>query len=82
MKMRLYEVLAGVLVCGAVPVLRAAPEPCTAADLSGAYGLLQSGDILTVGPFSSLGLATFDGNGHWALTENVSVNGDFSPCGG
>src|SRR5439155_26593719 len=41
-----YEVLAGVLVCGAVPDLRAAPEPCTAADLSGAYGLLQSGDIL------------------------------------
>jgi hypothetical protein len=72
-------ILAGALSCSTVPMLKAAPEPCSASDLSGAYGLLQSGDILSVGPFSSIGLATFDGNGHWTLTQTVSVNGDFSP---
>jgi hypothetical protein len=82
MKIKVYSMLAGMLVCSTVPALRAAPEPCTAADLSGAYGLLQSGSILSVGPFSSLGLATFDGNGHWTLSETVSVNGDLSPSVG
>src|SRR5437588_6060917 len=82
MKMRFYSILAGALFCSIAPVLRAAPEPCSAADLSGAFGLLQSGDILSVGPFSSLGLATFDGDGHWTLSETVSVNGDFSPSVG
>src|SRR5712692_4948063 len=80
--MRFYTMLAGVLVCSIMPVLKAAPEPCTASDLTGAYGLLQSGNILSVGPFSSVGLATFDGNGHWTLSETVSVNGDLSPSEG
>ena len=80
--MRFYIILAGALACSVVQVLKAAPEPCSAADLTGAYGLLQSGNILSVGPFSSIGLATFDGAGHWTLTETVSVNGDFSPSVG
>ena len=75
-------ILAGALFGSVLPALKAAPEPCSAADLSGAYGLLQSGNILSVGPFSSIGLATFDGNGHWTLTETVSVNGEFSPSVG
>ncbi len=80
--MRFYTILAGALFCSIVPVLKAAPEPCSAADLTGAYGLLQSGAILSVGPFSSIGVATFDGAGHWTLAETVSVNGDFSPSVG
>ena len=79
--MRLYAILAGALFCSAVPVLKAAPETCSAADLTGAYGLLQSGSILSVGPFSSIGIATFDGAGQWTLAETVSVNGDFTKGG-
>jgi len=71
-------VLAGLLFCTITPTLKAAPdhaEPCSAADLSGAYGLLQSGNIISVGPFSSVGIAEFDGSGHWTLAESLSVNG-------
>jgi len=78
--MRFYAILASALFCNIVPVLKAAPEPCSAADLSGAYGLLQSGNIISVSPFSSVGIATFDGAAHWTLSETISVNGTSAPA--
>jgi len=73
--------MAGALSCNIMTVT-AAPEPCSTADLMGSYGLLQSGSILSVGPFSSIGIATFDGNGHWTLSETLSVNGEILPSVG
>lgn len=72
-------IMASALLCSTVGVMNATPDredTCNDASLSGAYGLLQSGSTLAVGPVSSVGIAKFDGNGHWTLAESLSVNGN------
>jgi hypothetical protein len=46
--------------------------------IRGAYMVSGSGTIVGVGPISSVGVMTFDGNGNGALTSTASVNGVIS----
>ena len=50
-------------------------RPCGLQSLKGNYGVLVSGTILDVGTFTSVGVATFDGNGNVTGSEQASLNG-------
>ena len=70
----------------------ATPVGCTVRNVAGAYGFVGSGTILqapaahSVGPFATVGILTFDGQGHWgttnqSLTENGQVTTGVSVTG-
>ena len=48
---------------------------CSLQSLKGTYGVLINGTIADVGPFTSVGVATFDGNGSITGYEQASLNG-------
>jgi len=52
---------------------------CSNRTLKGSYGELLSGTILGYGPFTVVGVATFDGNGNWSRVETSNVNGQVFP---
>ena len=52
---------------------------CSNRTLKGGYGELLSGTILGYGPFTVVGVATFDGNGNWSRVETSNVNGQVFP---
>jgi len=52
---------------------------CSNRTLKGSYGELLNGTILGYGPFTVVGVATFDGNGNWSRVETSNVNGQVFP---
>lgn len=55
---------------------------CTVRNVAGAYGVVGSGTILQAlsghpaGPFATVGILTFDGQGRWSTTnQSVTENG-------
>ena len=52
---------------------------CTAATIAGSYGTLLTGTIVGFGPIAQVGVATYDGAGHWSRTETTNVNGNTFP---
>lgn len=70
----------------AAPSLSAGSK-CTNRDLNGVYGMLATGDILVapgfpspfLGPFARVGRVFADGNGHIAVSNTASYNGNIIP---
>lgn len=56
-----------------------AASTCNTSTLNGSYGELLNGTILGLGPFTVVGVATFDGNGNWSRVETSNVNGQVFP---
>jgi hypothetical protein len=52
---------------------------CTNATVSGSYGFLLTGTIVGFGPIGIVGIATFDGAGHWSRSETTNLNGNPLP---
>ena len=69
--------LAVASILGAVPAAHA-EEGCTLVTLKGAWGTMLNG-IIGVGPIAQVGVATYDGAGHWSRTETTNVNGNTFP---
>jgi len=63
------------LALGAVAKVHA-EDGCTLVTLKGAWGTLLNGTIIGVGPIAQVGVATYDGAGHWSRTETTNVNGN------
>jgi hypothetical protein len=53
-----------------------AEHGCTLATLKGTWGFVFNGTIIGFGPIAVVGLATFDGAGHWSRDERAVVNGN------
>jgi hypothetical protein len=75
--------LAGILVVGIqfrgtpvglVPVVQA-HAGCSNSSLRGNYGFQINGTIVGLGPIGGVALVTFDGEGNFTQTDNVSING-------
>src|SRR4029077_9878147 len=75
--------LAGILVVGIqfrgtpvgfVPVVQA-HTGCSNSSLRGNYGFQINGTIVGLGPIGGVALVTFDGEGNFTQTDNVSING-------
>ena len=49
---------------------------CGLQTLKGTYGAMFNGTVFDVGPFSSVGIVTFDGNGNVSPTHRASFNGN------
>jgi len=56
-----------------------AEHGCTLATLKGTWGFVFNGTIIGFGPIAVVGLATFDGAGHWSRDERAVVNGNVLP---
>lgn len=56
-----------------------AANKCNTSTLKGSYGHLVNGTILGFGPFTVVGVATFDGDGKWSRVETSNVNGQVFP---
>ena len=69
--------LLGLLTAAVAPV-RAA-ELCSKSTVRGAYGSVLTGTIPGVGPFATVAIVTFDGNGGWSYTESGNFNGSPIP---
>ena len=74
----------GLLAFGASAEAQSKNDPgnggrCSNRTLKGGYGELLSGTILGYGPFTVVGVATFDGNGNWSRVETSNVNGHVFP---
>lgn len=54
-------------------------EGCSVATLKGPYGLVFTGEILHLGPIAAVGLANFDGAGHFSLDQTANINGNIVP---
>jgi hypothetical protein len=58
-------------------------KTCTVATVAGAYGLSGRGTIvsnpfgLPEGPVATVGVITFDAEGHWVSHRSTNVNGQF-----
>src|SRR5215469_4126024 len=52
---------------------------CTNATITGSYGTLLTGTIVGFGPIAQVGIATYDGAGHWSRTETTNLNGNTFP---
>ena len=52
---------------------------CTDATIKGSYGTLLTGTIVGFGPIGIVGIATFDGAGHWSRSETTNLNGNPLP---
>ena len=60
---------------GFVPVVHAARAGCSNESLRGDYGFQIRGTIVGFGPIVGVALLTFDGDGNFVQTDDVSVNG-------
>lgn len=74
----------GLLAVGATAVAQSKNESniggrCSNRTLKGSYGELLNGTILGYGPFTVVGVATFDGDGNWSRVETSNVNGQVFP---
>jgi hypothetical protein len=69
--------LSGLLIATVAPVQAA--QPCSKSTVRGAYGSVLTGSIPGVGPFATVAVVTFDGNGGWSYTESGSFNGNPIP---
>jgi hypothetical protein len=56
-----------------------AENVCTLSTLNGPYGLVLTGTIVGVGPFSQVGIVNFDGAGHISAKETTSFVGAIIP---
>jgi hypothetical protein len=59
---------------GLVPVVQA-HTGCSNSSLRGNYGFQINGTIVGLGPIGGVALITFDGEGNFTQTDNVTVNG-------
>ena len=60
---------------GLAAVVQAARTGCSKGSLRGNYGFQISGTIVGFGPIGGIALVTFDGEGNFTQTDNVTVNG-------
>jgi hypothetical protein len=60
---------------GLVSVVQAARTGCSNGSLRGNYGFQISGTIVGLGPIGGIALVTFDGDGNFTQTDNLTVNG-------
>jgi hypothetical protein len=68
--------LASVVLLGVVPKLSTAKSAgCSVSTLHGAYGWVGGGTSIGAGPWSALGIRSFDGAGHTSLDGTFSLNG-------
>lgn len=71
--------LALTICLGVLPARADDNSGCTNATITGSYGSLLTGTIVGFGPIASVGVATYDGAGHWSRTETTNVNGNTFP---
>jgi len=69
---------AGLLAAGLAPAAQAA-HSCSKATLKGSYGSVLTGTVIGVGPFATVAVVTFEGNGVWSYTESGNFNGNPIP---
>jgi hypothetical protein len=65
--------LSGLLTAAAAPIQ--AGETCAKSTVRGVYGSILTGAVPGVGPFATVAVVTFDGNGGWSYTESGNFNG-------
>ena len=64
------------VLLGVVPKLSTAKSAgCSVSTLHGAYGWVGDGASIGAGPWSGLGVRSFDGAGHTSLDGTFSING-------
>jgi hypothetical protein len=77
-RMVLVIALAVVFSLVIVPKARA-EDGCTLDTLKGTWGFVFNGTIIGFGPIAVVGVATFDGEGHFSRDERAVVNGNVLP---
>jgi hypothetical protein len=77
MRKRIFLALAAVLMIRDAKAQGAGNGPCTPATLSGAYGFIHDGLVFDTGMhMAEVGVARFDGKGHWGHDAMLMSNGE------